>query len=119
MFLSMENIMKKLILAFLFLQSFSAFAYTSTDFLCSESKQTSAFIKIMIHEATNEQEKTFAIKTEYTFDGAVISEVKMEGEDPDFNIIKATTDDGEKLVIVSQMIDDENGFQHNQYICSK
>jgi hypothetical protein len=111
--------MKKLILCFLLLQSLSAFAYTKSKMLCMESKQTSAYIKIELYEATNDQEKTFAMKTEHDYDGAVISAVKMEGSEPHFGIINATTDEGEKLVIVSQMIDDENGFQHNQYVCSK
>lgn len=111
--------MKKLVVGFLLLQSLSAHAYITSEMICSESKQTSAFIKIVLHEARSDQEKTFAMKTEYLYDGTVINEVKMEGEEPDFCITKATTDQGEKIVIISQMIDDENGFQHNQYICSK
>jgi hypothetical protein len=111
--------MKKLIFSLLLLQSMSAFAYTKSEMLCMESKQTSAFIKIELYEATSDQENTFAMKTEYMFDGTVISEVKLEGEEPDFGIIKATTDEGEEIVIISQMIDNENGFQHNQYVCSK
>lgn len=111
--------MKKIILGLCFLQSISAFAYETSEMLCSESKQTSAYIKIALHEATSDQEETYAIKTEYSFDGAVINEIKMEGEEPDFGFIKATTDDGERLVIVSQMSFSENGFQHNQYVCSK
>ncbi len=111
--------MKKLLLSFLLLQSLSAFAYTKSEMLCSESKQTSAFIKIVLHEATNDQEKTFAIKTEYQYDGTVISEVKMEGEDPYFDITKVTTDEGERLIIVYQMVYGEDGSELNQYICSK
>lgn len=111
--------MKKLILSLLLLQSVSAFAYTKSELLCSESKQTSAFIKIELFEAVSSTEKTFAVKYEYKYDGTVISKVVMEGEDPDFTIMNATTDEGEKIVIISQIFDNESGFQNNQYVCGK
>lgn len=110
--------MKKLLAGLLFLGSISSFAYTTTNMICSESKQTSAFIQIVLHEASNDQEKTFAIKTEMEFDGTVISSVKLEGNEPDFSIMKATTEEGDQIVIVSQMIDDENGVQNYQYVCA-
>lgn len=108
--------MKKLLLSFLLLQSFSVFAYTKSEGLCLESRQTSAFIKIELFEASNPSEKTYIVKYEYQVDGTINQE-EMRGNEPQFGVTKATTDRNETLFIVTQMLETEDGLRLRQYVC--
>ena len=105
--------MNKILFGLLILQSVSGFSYTRTEGLCMESNQSNAIIKIELYEASTSLEETYAVRHEYKYDGTLASEEKMTGKEPDFGIVKATTDKGEKLFIVTLISDKKI----SQYVC--
>ena len=105
--------MYKIVFGLLILQSVSGYSYTRTEGLCIESNQSNAFIKIELYEASTPAEETYAVRHEYKYDGTHASEEKMTGKEPDFGIIKAATDKGEKLFIVTTISDKKI----SQYVC--
>ena len=100
----MRLFMKKLLFAMLLLQSLSGFAYEKTEGICKTAGQKNPWIKIELFTASTTTEKTHAVKTEYNYNGTLVSTETIQGSEPDYNFTKATTENGDKLFIIDYMI---------------
>lgn len=102
---------KRLILVASILSLKSLFGYELFDGLCQSSGQKNSWVKIKYYEASKDGEKSYAVKTELNRDGSVASVVRFEGSEPDFNVTKATTEDGEKIFILQNLNEKAEFYQ--------
>jgi len=101
----------------LFLSSNSVFAYKTIEGICSSSLQKNPWIQVILNTAEAKDEKSYAVVNEYNYEGELVRTETIVGKEPDFTVIKAVTEEGEKIFILTYLKGNDPNIELYQYVC--